>query len=108
MADERPYPWLGVANEPEFFYSDCGHLLGCSDPTVDLGAKRLELGRADFDRCIMEALRSGDHGRRSSCQQSEPVCVAIDAVAADPSDENRERAYFARLEFEAWLAEDDE
>lgn len=117
MADDRPYSWLGVAIEPDFYFTDCGHLIGCSDPTYDLEAKQRELREADFMRCLKVALQGGGragedgdtwaaHGRRSSCQQSESVCEALDALAIDPSEENRMRAIQARWDYEEWLADD--
>lgn len=106
MGDERPYPWLGAAIEPVFYYSDCGHVVGCSDPGVDLESIRRDQREAGYMRCLSHALRTGFHGRRSSCQQTESVCEAIDAVAADPSEDNRMRAVQARWDFEEWLAED--
>ncbi|MGV0852153.1 hypothetical protein [Mycolicibacterium phlei] len=103
MKQPPPYPWLGCAIPPVLYYSDCGHLLGCSDPAVDLAPIRLERGRAGFSRCMMRALRTGSHGRSTSCVQPAHICEAIDAYAEDPSDENHARAYFARLEYEESL-----
>lgn len=105
MSNVRPYSWLGCPVPPVFYYSPCGHLVDCSDPCVDLEAIRRDQREADYMRCLSHALRTGFHGRRSSCQQTESVCEAIDAVAADPSENNRMRAVQARWDYEEWLAD---
>jgi hypothetical protein len=103
---------------PEFYYSDCGHLVGCSDPTVDLREKRRELSEADFLRCARIVWNGGGspaedgdtwaaHGRRSSCQQGPRVCELMDLVYIDPSDENKERVIQARWDHDEWLNSDD-
>ena len=102
MADERPYPWLGAPTERVFYHSDCGHLVGCSDPNYDLTPMRLHRLRGQFDSAIYRAVAKGEGcGHRSSSMLGwtleDAICLVADEYP-NPSEDSLNAAYAAYRE----------
>jgi hypothetical protein len=66
-----------------FYHTDCGHLIGCDDPTFDLEAERERRRVAAFESWLSRAIKEGLGGLSSSSPLHHDVHDAIGAVAAE-------------------------
>jgi hypothetical protein len=83
----------------EFFYSTCGHLVGCDDPTFDLEAEQARRRQIVFDADLKTAIETGEYRYRSSCPLSHDARDAIAAVADEYPNPTEEAIETARRVF---------
>ncbi|OMC11568.1 hypothetical protein A5735_01880 [Mycolicibacter heraklionensis] len=87
-----------------FYYSDCGHLVGCDDPDFDLEAEQARIRHealyTELDRAI-----DGEHWYSSSTPLDDGTHDALFALAREPSEKNVLAVVAAFNAYEAWLAD---
>ena len=87
-----------------FYYTVCGHLVGCDDPTFDLAAEQARRRKAAFDADMAIAIETGKFVYRSSSPLNIDTKDALNVVAGDPSPENIWKAQQSFDAYEEWHA----